>query len=89
MKSVMRAAWRLDAKADTARPRKLAEWLERKYPSPAASLLEGMENCFPLTGWTYPHRCIAARPRPTSLKAPTPGFACALDGFADGAMAGW
>jgi transposase-like protein len=45
-KSVLRAAWKLDAKAGMARIRKLAEWLERDYPSAAASLLEGLDECF-------------------------------------------
>ena len=43
-KSVLRAAWKLDAKAGMARIRKLAEWLERDYPSAAASLLEGLHS---------------------------------------------
>src|SRR5579864_4863195 len=41
VKSVMRAAWKMNAKDGMARLRKLAEWLEREYPSAAASLLEG------------------------------------------------
>ncbi len=42
----VRAAWRLDARGGMARLRKLAEWLERDYPSAAASLIEGLEECF-------------------------------------------
>jgi len=46
VKSVLRAAWKLDARAGMARIRKLAEWLDRGHPSAAASLLEGLEECF-------------------------------------------
>jgi len=46
VKSMLRAAWKLDAKAGMARIRKLAEWLDRDYPSAATSLLEGLEECF-------------------------------------------
>jgi hypothetical protein len=33
----MQAAWRLDAKLGMVRMKKLAEWLERDYPSAAAT----------------------------------------------------
>jgi len=37
VKSVLRAAWKMDAKAGMARLKKLAEWVERDYhrPQPA------------------------------------------------------
>jgi hypothetical protein len=38
-KCVSRVAWKLDTKAGMARIRELAEWLDRDYPSAAASLL--------------------------------------------------
>jgi len=53
-KSVLRAAWKLDAKAGMARIRKLAEWLDRDYPSAAASLLEGLEECFTINRMGVP-----------------------------------
>jgi transposase-like protein len=62
VKSVMRAAWKMDAKAGMARLKKLAEWLERDYPSAAASLLEGLEECFTINRLDIPpslHRCLA------------------------------
>lgn len=62
VKSAMRAAWRLDAKGGMARLKKLAEWLEREYPSAAASLLEGLEECFTINRLDVPaslHRCLA------------------------------
>ena len=62
VKSAMRAAWRLDAKNGMARLKKLGEWLEREYPSAAASLMEGMEECFTINRLDVPaslHRCLA------------------------------
>ena len=62
VKSAMRAAWRLDAKGGMARMKKLAEWLEREYPSAAASLMEGLEECFTINRLDVPsslHRCLA------------------------------
>ena len=62
VKSVMRAAWKMDAKAGMARVKKLAEWVEREYPSAAASLLEGLEECFTINRLDIPpslHRCLA------------------------------
>jgi transposase-like protein len=62
VKSVLRAAWKLDAQAGMARLRKLAEWLDRDYPSAAASLLEGLEECFTINRLGLPpslQRCLA------------------------------
>jgi len=62
VKSVLRAAWKLDAKAGMARIRKLAEWLDRDYPSAATSLLEGLEECFTINRLGVPPslmRCLA------------------------------
>ena len=62
VKSVLRAAWKMEAKAGMARIRKLAEWLEREYPSAAASLREGLEECFTINRLGVPpslHRCLA------------------------------
>lgn len=63
VKSAMRAAWKLDAEAGMARMQKLAEWLERDYPAAAASLREGLEECFTLNRLDLPpslHRCLAS-----------------------------
>lgn len=46
VKAVMRAAFRLPAKEGMARLEKQAEWLEREYPSAAASLREGLAEMF-------------------------------------------
>ena len=62
VKSVLRAAWKMEAKAGMARLKKLAEWLEREYPSAAASLLEGLDECFTINRLDIPpslHRCLA------------------------------
>jgi putative transposase len=62
VKSVLRAAWKMDAKAGMARLKKLAEWLEREYPSAAASVMEGLEECFTINRLDVPpslHRCLA------------------------------
>jgi putative transposase len=62
VKSVMRAAWKLDAKGGMARLKKLAEWLEREYPSAAASVREGLDECFTINRLDVPpslHRCLA------------------------------
>ena len=62
VKSAMRAAWRLDAKGGMTQLKKLAEWLEREYPSAAASLIEGLEECFTINRLDVPaslHRCLA------------------------------
>jgi len=61
-RSLMRAAWKLDAKEGMGRLRKLAEWLRPDYPDAASSLLEGMEECFTINRLRVPpslHRCLA------------------------------
>lgn len=61
-RSLIRAAWKLDAKEGMARLRKLAEWLREDYPDAAGSLLEGMEECFTINRLNIPfslHRCFA------------------------------
>jgi transposase-like protein len=61
-KSVLRAAWKMEAQAGTARIRKLAEWLDRDYLSAAASLREGLDECFTINRLGVPpslHRYLA------------------------------
>ena len=45
-KAVMRAAFRLPAREGMAKLEKQAEWLDREYPSAAASLREGLAEMF-------------------------------------------
>ncbi len=62
VKSAMRAAWRLEAPTGMAKLKKLAEWLERDYPDAAASLREGLDECFTINRLQVPvslHRCLA------------------------------
>lgn len=62
VKSVMRAAWKLGPKEGMARMKKLAAWLDNSYPSAAASLLEGLEECFTINRLDLPPtlwRCLA------------------------------
>ena len=61
-RSLIRAAWKLDAKSGMARLEKLAQWLERECPDAAASLREGMAECFTINRLDVPlslHRCLA------------------------------
>jgi len=46
VKAALRAAFRLSAKEGMVRIQKQAEWLEREYPSAAASLREGLAEMF-------------------------------------------
>ena len=46
VKAAMRSSYRLEAKEGMARLRKLADWLEQEQPAAAASLREGLEECF-------------------------------------------
>ena len=62
-KSLLRAAWKLEAKAGMAKLEKLAQWLEREHPDAADSLREGMEDCFTINRLDVPpslHRCLAS-----------------------------
>lgn len=61
-KAAIRAAWRLEAKDGQARLEKLAEWYEGDWPDAAASLREGLEECFTINRLGLPpslHRCLA------------------------------
>ena len=46
VKTVMKAAYRLSAEEGMAKLKQQASWLEREYPSAAASLLEGLDETF-------------------------------------------
>ena len=61
VKVVMRAAFRLPAKEAIAKLEKQAQWLEREYPSAAASLREGLEEIFTVSSLGVPSslsRCL-------------------------------
>jgi putative transposase len=62
VKSLLRAAWKLRPEQGMVRIKKLAAWLDQKYPQAAASLLEGLEECFTINRLDLPpalHRCLA------------------------------
>jgi len=62
VKSVLRAAWKLPSKEGIARIKKLAAWLDQKYPSAASSFVEGLEECFTINRLDVPPslcRCLA------------------------------
>ena len=63
VKAALRASYRLEAKEGMARLRKLAAWLEQEHPvAAAASLREGLEECFTINRLGVPpslHRCLA------------------------------
>jgi len=61
-KAAIRAAWRLEAQDGRARLEKLAQWYEGDWPEAAASLREGLEECFTINRLGLPpslHRCLA------------------------------
>ena len=60
-KASMQAAFRLEADQGMAKLQKLAEWLEKEYPSAAASLREGLSEMFTVNRLGLPktlHRCL-------------------------------
>jgi len=62
-KAAMRSAFRLAAREGIARLEKQAEWLEREYPSAAASLREGLAEMFTVSRLGFLHlRTIPPRP---------------------------
>lgn len=73
VKSVMKAAYRLDAEEGMAKLRQQARWLEREYPGAAASLLEGLEETFTINRLGLPpslRRCLAST---NIIESPTAG----------------
>ena len=62
VRSLMRAAYKLErAEEGLAKMEKMASWLEREYPTAAASLREGMEEAFTINRLGLPpslHRCL-------------------------------
>lgn len=61
VKATMRAAYRLEPNEGIARLNKLADWLDRSQPAAAASLREGLQECFTINRLGVPrslHRCL-------------------------------
>lgn len=73
VKSVMKAAYRLDHKEGMAKLKLQARWLETEHPSAAASLLEGLEETFTINRLGLPpklRRCLATT---NIIESPTAG----------------
>lgn len=61
VRAAMKAAWKCDHKIGIAKLKKLSEWLEREHAAAAASLREGLEECFTVNRLDIPpalHRCL-------------------------------
>ena len=61
-KATLRAAWKLPAAEGMKQIEQLAQWCERKHPSAAASLREGLEEMFTINRMGLPTklmRCLA------------------------------
>ena len=60
-RSTLRAAWKLDAEEDMRKLEQYASWLEREWPSAAASLREGLSELFTVNRLGLPkplRRCL-------------------------------
>lgn len=61
-RSTLAAAWKLDAKEGKRQVEQLARWYEKKYPSAAASLREGLDEMFTINAMNLPGklmRCVS------------------------------
>jgi len=59
--STLKAAWKLSDKEGLAKLRQYAEWLQREWPSAAASVCEGLEEMFTVNRLNLPaslRRCL-------------------------------
>lgn len=73
VRSVMKAAYRLDADEGMSKLKQQARWLETEYPSAAASLLEGLEETFTINRLGLPstlRRCLGTT---NIVESPTSG----------------
>lgn len=60
-RSTLKAAWKLNDKEGVAKLRQYAEWLEREWPSAAASVREGLDEMFTVNRLGLPaalRRCL-------------------------------
>jgi putative transposase len=61
-RSTLAAAWKLDAEEGRRQVEQLARWYEKKYPSAAASLREGLNEMFTINAMNLPGklmRCVS------------------------------
>lgn len=62
IRTVMTAAYKMEAEAGIAKLKQQARWLEKEYPSARSSLLEGLEETFTINRLHLPaalRRCLA------------------------------
>ena len=59
-RATLRAAWKLDAEEGIRKLQQYASWLERDWPSAAASLREGLTECSRSIALACRRRCAAA-----------------------------
>jgi len=88
--SVMKAAWRLEAKEGEAQLEKQAQWLEREWPSAAASLREGLSEMFTINRLGIPatlRRCLGSTNIIESSFSGTRGKTYKVTHWQNGAMA--
>jgi transposase-like protein len=60
-RSTLKAAWKLNEKEGVAKLRQYAEWLDRQWPSAAASVREGLDEMFTVNRLNLPaslRRCL-------------------------------
>lgn len=74
VKSVMKAAYRLDAEEGMAKLKQQARWLQTEYPSAAASLLEGLEETFTINRLGLPPRLRRCLGTTNIVESPTSGM---------------
>ena len=70
----MKAAFSLDAKEGRQKLEKLAQWLDREYPSAAASLREGLDEMFTINRLGLPpelRRCLGST---NAIESPNGGI---------------
>ena len=73
VKSVMKAAYKLDADEGMSKLKQQARWLQTEYPSAAGSLLEGLDETFTINRLGLPpmlRRCLATT---NIVESPTSG----------------
>ncbi|HDP89246.1 MAG TPA: IS256 family transposase [Thioalkalivibrio sp.] len=89
VRSVMKAAYRLEADQGMAKLKQQARWLESEYPSAAASLLEGLAETFTINRLGLPatlRRCLGTT---NIVESPTAGVRLRtrrVTNWRDGAM---
>ena len=69
----MRAAWCMDAGKGEQKLRKLAQWLQREYPSAAGSLLEGLDEMFTINALGLPKRLRRCLGSTNVIESPNSG----------------